>query len=136
MIASLVRKTKALLSSWRGIVILVIVVSQLLLPLHYYAVRRDAHDERFAWRMFSPMRMTTCTPVFFVDDRRVDLLATFQVAWVRIAERGRFSVVEAMGAALCRKHPGSSVRVSLTCNYLDRPVQEYGGFNMCTTPLL
>ena len=49
---------KALAATWRGRFILVFVLSQLLLPLHYYVGRRDPHDERFAWRMFSPMRMT------------------------------------------------------------------------------
>jgi hypothetical protein len=38
----------------------VFVVSQPLLPLHYCMANRDDHDERFAWRMFSPMRMTRC----------------------------------------------------------------------------
>ena len=132
----LVRKAKALVSSWQGIVIVVIVGSQLLLPLHYYTVRRDIHDERFAWRMFSPMRMTTCAPAFFVDARPVDLYATVHDAWIEIAKRGRFVVIEAMGAELCAKHSGAAVRVSLTCTYLDRPPHEYGGFNLCTAPRL
>ena len=130
------RGVAALVRSWQGILILVVVASQLLLPLHYSLARRDPHDERFAWRMFSPMRMTKCTPKFTVDNQPVDLGKQFHEAWIEIAKRGRFVVVEQMAARLCEKHPGSAVHVVLECKYLDRPDMTWGGYDMCKVPLL
>jgi hypothetical protein len=127
---------KALAATWRGRFIIVFVLSQLLLPLHYYLGRRDPHDERFAWRMFSPMRMTKCTPQFAIDGKPVSLAREFHEAWLALAERGRFVVVEAMGAKLCHDHPGSSVTVSLDCAYIDRPAASFGGYDMCIAPHL
>ena len=48
-----------LLATWRGRFIAVFIATQLVLPLRYYVLRDDEHDERFAWRMFSPMRMAS-----------------------------------------------------------------------------
>jgi len=127
---------KALVATWRGRFILVFVVSQLLLPLHYYVGRRDPHDERFAWRMFSPMRMTKCQPTVTIDGTPLVLGSEFHEAWLELAGRGRFVVVEAMGAKLCREHPGADVEVSLDCAYLDRPAATFGGYDMCRVPRL
>jgi hypothetical protein len=124
-----------LLRTWQGRVILVIALSQLLLPLHYYLANRDPHDERFAWRMFSPMRMTTCATELRVAERRVDLGTEFHEAWIELAQRGRFVVVEAMAARLCAKHPGQPVTLRMECRYLGRPEpQTYGGFDLCQVP--
>ncbi len=130
------RHLRALLASWPGRFILVFLAAQLLLPLHYYFARRDPHDERFAWRMFSPMRMTKCTPTFTLDDKPVALASEFHEAWIELARRGRFVVVEAMGAHLCAKNPGKSLTVTLDCTYLDRPPRTWGGYDMCNVPLL
>jgi hypothetical protein len=127
---------KALAATWRGRFILVFVLSQLLLPLHYYVGRRDPHDERFAWRMFSPMRMTKCTPQITIDGKPLSLASEFHEAWIELAERGRFVVVEAMGAKLCHDHPGADVTVSLDCAYIDRPARQFGGYDMCIAPRL
>ncbi len=131
-------RVRALATSRRalGIAITVFVVIQLLLPLHYYIARRDPHDERFAWRMFSPMRMTRCQPKVLLDGKPFDLRNEFHEAWVETAARGRFSVIEAMGARLCATHPGTEVRFSIDCTYLDREPRTFGGYDMCTVPLL
>jgi hypothetical protein len=126
----------ALAKTWRGRFILVMVASQLLLPLRYYIRHRDPHDERFAWRMFSPMRMSHCKPTFLIDGKPLALDSVFHEAWRETAERGRFTVVEAMGAELCHQHPGSAVKVSLECTYLDRDPATWGGFDICTIPQL
>ena len=126
----------ALARSWQGIVILFIVASQLVLPLHYYTVRRDPHDERFAWRMFSPMRMTRCVPNFTIDMKPVDLSTKFHEAWIEIAKRGRYNVIEAMGARLCRDNPGAAVHVVLECQYVGKPPATWGGYDVCKVPLL
>lgn len=121
-----------LLSTWRGRLIVAVVVGQLLIPLSYYAARRDPHDERFAWRMFSPMRMAQCTPDMRIDGKRFELSTEFHEAWLETARRGRFRVLEQMAARLCKKHPGAEVVLRLSCKYLGQaePVM-YGGFNLC-----
>src|SRR5512140_985135 len=127
---------RALVRTWRGRFILVFVASQLLLPLHYYLVRRDPHDERFAWRMFSPTRMTHCTPAATLDGKPLDLGTEFHEAWLELASRGRFVVVEAMGRRLCERHPGKSVVLSIDCTYIDREPRRYGGYDLCNVPEL
>ncbi|HEY4240040.1 MAG TPA: hypothetical protein VGM88_09505 [Kofleriaceae bacterium] len=134
--SAIVAHLRALTRSWQGWVILVLLSTQLLLPLTYYVARRDPHDERFAWRMFSPMRMAKCAPHFWVNDHSVDPYASFHEGWVEIAKRGRFRVVEEMGAALCAANPGASVRVSLECTYVDRDATTYGGYDICHVPEL
>ena len=126
----------ALARSWQGLVILFVLAAQLVLPIHYYTVRRDKHDERFAWRMFSPMRMARCTPTFTVDFKPVDLEAQFHEAWIRLAERGRWNVIEAMGARLCTQNPGAAVHVVVDCQYVGQPPATWGGYDICKVPLL
>lgn len=124
-----------LLSTWRGRLIVAVVVSQLLIPLTYYTTRRDPHDERFAWRMFSPMRMAQCAPELRVDGKRVELAGEFHEAWIEIAKRGRFVVLEKMAARLCKKNPGKEVILKLECKYIGKPEPEvYGGFDLCEIP--
>jgi len=132
-----VAHVRALLRSWQGRVILGVLVVQLVLPLRYYLpTNRDQHDERFAWRMFSPMRMVRCEPHFARNDKPIELDTEFQRGWTELAIRGRFNVVEAMGAHLCAKYPGTKIKVSLDCTYLDKHVESYGGYDMCYVPLL
>lgn len=128
---------RALTRSWQGWLIVLFVLSQLLLPLHYYVANRDPHDERFAWRMFSPMRMTRCQVAITRDDQPVPLEQEFHEAWFEVAKRGRLRVLEEMGARLCAQKPGSEVRILLDCKYIDRkePVR-IGGFDICDAPEL
>jgi hypothetical protein len=127
---------RALLATWRGRFIALFVASQLLLPLHYYLLRRDPHDERFAWRMFSPTRMTTCDAKLARDGAPIAIGREFHDAWLTLARRGRFSVIEAMAARLCRKKPGSTVAVSLACKVGDEPAGTWSGRDLCTSPEL
>jgi hypothetical protein len=130
---------RALLGSWgtwRGRFITVFVLAQLLLPLRYYVHHRDPHDERFAWRMFSPMRMVQCVPQFTLAGSPVDLRSEFHEAWYEIAARGRFGVVEAMGAELCKRHPDQRIEAGLACTYLGGSQRSYGGYNICSVPQL
>ena len=131
-----VAHVRALLGTWAGRFILVFVLAQLLLPLHYYVGRRDPHDERFAWRMFSPMRMAKCTPAVTIDGAPLALASQFHEAWIELAERGRFVVLEAMGAKLCKDHPGADIEVALDCVYLDRPPHSFGHYDICQVPRL
>ncbi len=127
---------RALARTWRGRLILIVVGVQLLLPLHYYVAHGDPHDERFAWRMFSPMRMAKCGARFTLDDQPVALASQYHEAWIELVQRGRFDVIEAIGADLCAKHAGARVRVTLECTYLDAPPRRFGGEDMCTVPEL
>jgi hypothetical protein len=131
-----IHHVRALLSTWRGRFILVFASVQLLLPLHYYVGHRDPHDERFAWRMFSPVRLARCTPDFALDRKAVDLEAEFEGEWVEMAKLGRFTVVEAMAQRLCAEHPGSKVTVSLQCAAVDGSTSSWGGHDMCAAPRL
>ena len=125
-----------MVSSWRGRFILVFVLAQLVLPLHYYVGHRDKHDERFAWRMFSPIRMVSCTPRFSVAGKVIEPRNEFHEAWAQMAARGRFSVIEAMGHELCTRYPNVPVTVDLTCTYLDKSTESYGGYDICQVPRL
>ena len=109
---------------------------QVIGPTQYYACRRDKHDERFAWRMFSPTRMLTCDPTFEVDGQPVSLAQHFHEGWIEIARRGRFVVLEAMGARLCKENPGKEVRLDLSCRTVDNQPEHWGGSDLCKFPRL
>lgn len=126
----------AMLRTWRGRFIVVFLALQLAIPLRYYVRHRDPRDERFAWRMFSAMRMAQCKPTFKLDGAPINPYTEFHEAWNELAERGRFTVIEAMGAELCKRHPNAEVRVSLDCSYIGKEPESYGGYNMCTVPEL
>ena len=130
------RPVTGMLRTWQGWLIMAVVVSQLLLPLHYYTARRDPHDERFAWRMFSPMRMADCAVRATLDGAPLPLEREFHEAWLSLARRGRFAVVEEMAVKLCEKNPGKAVVFTLDCKYIGQPAETYGGYNMCNVPLI
>jgi hypothetical protein len=123
----------ALLRTWRGRFIAAFLLVQVIAPLHYYVARRDHHDERFAWRMFSPTRLMVCSdpedvekqpwerrpPRFTVAGERVVLGRQFHEAWVDLTKRGRYGVIERIGETLCAVNPGEQVRLSMACVYLD-----------------
>jgi hypothetical protein len=122
---------------WRTCLIALFVVVQLLLPLHYYVARRDPHDERFAWRMFSPMRMAQCKANLEVDGKKVELAALYHEAWIELGKRGRYVVLEKMAAQQCAQKPGAVVTLELECRYLGTQEPEvHGGFNLCEIPEL
>jgi hypothetical protein len=103
---------------------------QLLLPLNYYLLREDKNDERFAWRMFSPVHMHTCRTSIKVGTpaKPVNLGRTFHEAWIKLASRGRIMVIEGMGHKVCADNPGERVEVEVRCTGVDRKeVATYGG---------
>lgn len=121
---------------WPNAFIVGFLAVQALLPLHYYLVRRDEHDERFAWRMFSSKRMVTCTLELRVGDNKVALNREFHDAWLALAQRGRRNVVEAMAQRMCQRNPQMPVTADLTCKPLRGPEYSIGGFDLCTIPTL
>ena len=62
------------------------------------------------------------------------LSATFHEGWIEIARRGRFRVLEAMGARLCRANPGKEVRLDLQCKTLGGGKESWGGADLCQYP--
>jgi hypothetical protein len=128
---------RALARSWQGWLILLVVAGGLAVPIHYYVpTHRDPHDERFAWRMFSPMRMAKCEPKFTKNNAPLDLGAEFHEAWIELAKRGRFHIIERMGAQLCEKYPNTDITINLPCTYLHQAPEHYGGYNVCMVPYL
>lgn len=108
----------------------VFLAIQLLLPISYYTIREDDNDERFAWRMFSPVHMRQCTTSFKVGNppRPIRLGRTFHEAWLKLAKRGRMAVIEGMGHKLCADHPDERVEIEVRCIGVDRKeVAHYGG---------
>lgn len=98
------------------------LAAQLALPLHYYALREDPRDERFAWRMFSSLSEQPCRARFEVGGREVDPARFFADAWVRMAGLGRRHVARRMAGALCERFPGEPVAVRVECPEADRAV--------------
>lgn len=124
------------LTRWPNGFIVGFIALQVALPMHYYLVRRDDHDERFAWRMFSSVRMVTCTLELKVGDNLVALNREFHDGWLALAQRGRRNVVEAMAQRMCQRNPGLPVTANLTCQPLRGASYSIGGFDLCTIPTL
>lgn len=95
--------------------VLALLALQLILPLSYY-LGGDKRDERFAWRMFSPVRNQRCSVQFLNGDssRPLKLSDKFHTAWIGLAQRGRRQVIEAMATHLCQTL-GGEIRVHVAC---------------------
>jgi len=85
-----------------SVIIALILVWQALLPLRYY-VSDDAFDERFAWRMFSPIRMVQCDCRWTEGEDRQKLKVTgvVHMVWLNLMRRARMDVVEGFADHRC-----------------------------------
>ncbi len=94
-----------------------ILVVLIAAPLQYYLLNDDRRDERFAWRMFSPLRSEKCGTQFLLGENKAPIKASdsFHSAWVGLAQRGRQQVIEAMGRVLCEQHSGQPLRIRIQC---------------------
>ncbi len=102
-----------------GIALFLLV--QLYLPASYY-LGDGGFDERFAWRMFSPVRLASCRVSAYdhgAGQRRpIRLGRELHVVWINLLKRGRTSVVDEAIEHLCtsRGGPGvADVRMELNC---------------------
>ncbi|MCB9791826.1 MAG: hypothetical protein H6741_03780 [Alphaproteobacteria bacterium] len=95
-----------------------LLLLQALLPLRYYTGTSDIYDERFAWRMFSPVRMLRCGAKFSAEGEELKLSREVHSAWITLVGRGRFDVTEAVGARICATHPGEEVTLHYVCDQL------------------
>lgn len=107
-----------------NLVIVAILAILVVTPLSYYTTRDDSYDERFAWRMFSPIRMVRCKVDLEVGDppSSINLYRTFHEAWITIAQRGRLAVLRRMVERVCAENPGQPVRMHLPCRQVDGKV--------------
>lgn len=76
----------------------VLVAIQVALPASYYLRSDDPDDERFAWRMFSAIRLRRCEVRAWDEvaegQRPVNLATALHASWQRLLDRGRRSVIE------------------------------------------
>ena len=77
---------------------------QLVVPLTYY-LRDDRYDERFAWRMFSAVRLHSCQPVATEEldgeEHAIDLPSVVHQAWINTMARNREDVIRAFLERRC-----------------------------------
>lgn len=108
----------------RDIFIVVWVMGQILLPASYYlrTEREARYDERFAWRMFSDIRMLSCKAEFRRGGAEVSLSSEFHTAWSSLLKRGRMSVVDSVGTTLCERYPDEPVSLKMSCREPDKSV--------------
>lgn len=102
--------------------IVLAVAAQLLVPLTYY-LRDDPYDERFAWRMFSGVRLQQCdavaTEVHAGAERRVALYGAVSPGWVANLERNRRAVIDRFLEHRCALEGVSAVRLTNRCRDVD-----------------
>ncbi len=81
-----------------------LVAAQVAIPASYY-LRDERDDERFAWRMFSAVRMRRCEvsayDVHGQSRGRVEIGQQLHASWVRSLERGRPTVIDRFLATRC-----------------------------------
>lgn len=103
--------------------IAVFVVFLAAMPATYY-LGNDRFDERFAWRMFSSVRLTNCdatareTPVDGAP-REFDIYRDVQIAWYKLIQRNRDAVVRAYLRRRCEDRTIDAARIRTVCRAPD-----------------
>jgi hypothetical protein len=100
---------------------------QVVAPLSYYLWRDDPTDERFAWRMFSAVRVHSCSAA--VSDRvqvdgglrarPVDLRRVLHPAWETNLRRNRTRVIERFLRSRCDEPGVVGARFLRRCQAAD-----------------
>ncbi len=91
------------------------VALQALIPLRYY-LGDDLYDERFAWRMFSQVRVQECSAEASEDGRAISPYAVLPAPWVSLLSRNRPAVIGRFLAWRCAAEGARErVRVTTTC---------------------
>lgn len=113
---------------WRDAVIAAVVLINIALPVSYYIGRSDSplapFDERFAWRMFSPVRLARCQVELYDAtggvEREIPLTRELHVVWINLLKRARPSVVAAALDKFCAEAgEGADIRMELVCTAPD-----------------
>lgn len=96
------------------------VVLQLAIPLRYY-LGDDLYDERFAWRMFSRVRVQECTASVTEDGRAITVLGEsparpgiLPLPWFELIKRNRPAVIERFLSWRCDAGESAPERVRVT----------------------
>lgn len=108
---------------WTTVFILGFLGLQLALPVSYY-LGEDRFDERFAWRMFSSIRMTDCQlkarraagPNEFDE---VEVYRDIQIAWANLIKRNRGEVARAYLERRCELGESPQVELRTVCRSPD-----------------
>lgn len=77
---------------------------QIAVPVSYY-LGDTPLDERFAWRMFSPIRVRPCRVAVYEGDSSTPLSLTrdYHIVWHELLARARPGVVRAIADDRCRR---------------------------------
>lgn len=112
--------------SAKSVFIAIILASQVLLPASYYLSDRT-FDERFAWRMFSPIRVTQCSVTWFEGPGQIGTPirpeTEIGAPWISLMRRARRPVIVAYARYRCaqmRDREASPVlRARILCDHPD-----------------
>jgi hypothetical protein len=87
-----------------NIIILIVLSSQIVIPLSYYLGNQNKFDERFSWRMFSPVRMVRCHTVWREgkDRHKVNPQTYIHIVWVNLMNRLREDVIQHYISSRCQ----------------------------------
>ena len=104
----------------RDVLIAAVVLINIALPASYYIGRSDSplarYDERFAWRMFSPVRMARCQVELYDGAERIQLQRELHVVWINLLKRARPSVVDRVLDKFCgERGPDPDIRLQMVC---------------------
>ena len=124
----------------KSLAIVAFLAIQLGVPASYYW-RDEPLDERFAWRMFSPIRVASCrlTVTEGPDRRPARMGKDVHVVWTRLLRRGRPAVAKAFAkrrcAALQAAGEAGALYIGLSCTLPDgRELQTFDPtVNRCET---
>lgn len=105
---------------WVKAGILLVIVWQISVPARYY-FGGDPTDERFAWRMFSGVRLERCRSQLWRlraghPPQAVDLSTVVHPAWQTNLRRNRRRVIAALMRHQCRAEPARSLFLMNTCS--------------------
>ncbi|MEM7247605.1 MAG: hypothetical protein AAF533_19870 [Acidobacteriota bacterium] len=108
---------KTSLPRWaRDLFLVAFIGVQLALPLHYYTLRDDPYDERFAWRMFSSTSMVRCETEIHHDGVLIELDDALPSTWASMLEKRHAKAVsDELVQRLCESSPDAVVTLALTC---------------------
>lgn len=103
------------------------LIFQLVVPATYY-LRDEPYDERFAWRMFSAIRVQGCE-VQVLERRgesevQVNLPQEIHTAWITNLERNRRDVALALLRRRCEEEAVTAVRIVTSCVGADEQPRE------------
>jgi hypothetical protein len=110
------------LRRFQNLFIMCVLALQIIVPLSYYVSDR-AYDERFSWRMFSTLRLRDCQVQVLETAggarREVAVQRDVQLAWLRLLERMRSSVIDKYLARRCEQPQVEEVEFIGICQNTD-----------------